>query len=174
LKTIKHLVVITTGGTIDKVYFDALSRFQVAESQVGLLLNAVGASFAVSIVRLLRKDSLDLTDRDRALIRKSIAAQSEVHILVTHGTDTMVETAIALQGIRGKTIVLTGALNPACVVGSDATFNIGVAVGALPHLPAGVYVCMNGRLFDPMRVHKNRERHCFEDLPAPRALTLGT
>jgi len=83
---------------------------------------------------------------------------------VTHGTDTMVETGLALTGIPGKTIVLTGALNPARFRGSDAEFNIGTAVGAVQSLPPGVYVAMNGRCFEWNRVRKNRDTGIFEEL----------
>jgi L-asparaginase len=103
-----------------------------------------------------------MDDADRDLIRRTIAAQPHRHVLVTHGTDTMVETARALAGVAGKTIVLTGALNPARFQGSDAVFNIGCAVGAIQALPDGVYIAMNGRVWDPARVRKNREANRFE------------
>ena len=103
-----------------------------------------------------------MDDADRDLVRRTIAAQPHRHVLVTHGTDTMVETARALAGISGKVIVLTGALNPARFQGSDAVFNIGCAVGAIQALPDGVYIAMNGRVWDPARVRKNREANRFE------------
>jgi L-asparaginase len=86
------------------------------------------------------------------------------YVLVTHGTDTMVETAKVLATIPDKTIVLTGALNPARFRGSDAEFNIGTAVGAVQSLPAGVYIAMNGRIWDPARVRKNVDANRFEAL----------
>jgi L-asparaginase len=91
-----------------------------------------------------------------------VEQQAHRHILITHGTDTMVETARALAGLTGKTIVLTGALNPARFQGSDAVFNIGCAVGAVQSLGDGVWIAMNGRIWDPERVRKNRAANRFE------------
>ncbi|MFZ1622073.1 asparaginase domain-containing protein, partial [Dokdonella sp.] len=91
-----------------------------------------------------------------------IEAQPHRHVLVTHGTDTMVETAAVLASIKDKVIVLTGALNPARFQGSDAVFNIGCAVGAVQSLPDGVYIAMNGRIWNPAHVRKNRDANRFE------------
>jgi L-asparaginase len=157
------LLIVTTGGTIDKVYFDAKSDYQVGEPQIGRILQELGVAFRFHVIPLLRKDSLELTDADRHLLRATIAAQEESRVLVTHGTDTMVQTARVLAGIPGKTIVLTGALNPARFQGSDAEFNIGCAVGAVQVLPPGVYIAMNGRIWDPARVRKNVEANRFEE-----------
>ena len=158
----QHLVIITTGGTIDKIYFDDLSNFQIGDPQIGKIMEAIGVGFSFEVIALMRKDSLHLTESDRDLIRATIAAQSAAHILVTHGTDTMVETAKRLLDIAGKTIVITGALNPARFQGSDAVFNIGVAVGAVQCQPPGVYVAMNGQIWDPRTVRKNRSANRFE------------
>ena len=106
-----------------------------------------------------------ITDDDRELIRATIAAQSARHVLLTHGTDSMVETARVLASVADKTIVLTGALSPAHFRGSDAEFNIGTAVGAVQSKPPGVYVAMNGRIWDPLKVRKNVEANRFEPLP---------
>jgi L-asparaginase len=165
LVSMQHLVIITTGGTIDKIYFDDLSNFQIGEPQIGKILEAIGAGFSFEVIALMRKDSLHITDSDRDLIRATIAAQSASHILVTHGTDTMVATAQRLMDIPGKTIVITGALNPARFQGSDAVFNIGVAVAAVQCKKPGVYVAMNGQIWDPTKVRKNRAANRFE--PAP-------
>lgn len=159
----QHLTVITTGGTIDKVYFDAKSDYKIGAPQIGEILSALGVAFAFEVVSVLRKDSLDMDDNDRAAIRAAVEAQPGRHVLVTHGTDTMVETARALTGIAGKTIVLTGALNPARFLGSDAVFNIGCAVGAVQTLPDGVWIAMNGRIWDPRHVRKNPEANRFEE-----------
>ncbi|MDW8479977.1 MAG: asparaginase domain-containing protein [Xanthomonadales bacterium] len=156
------LLIVTTGGTIDKIYFDEKSDYQVGEPQIGRILSEIGVAFRYRVIPLLRKDSLHLTDQDRALIRAVVAAQEERHVLITHGTDTMVETAKALLGLAGKVIVLTGALNPALFRGSDAVFNIGTAVGAVQALTEGVYIAMNGRIWDPRRVRKNAELNRFE------------
>ncbi|MGH8215423.1 MAG: asparaginase domain-containing protein [Rhodanobacteraceae bacterium] len=158
----QHLTVITTGGTIDKVYFDAKSDYQVGAPQIGEILAQLGVTFEFDVVPVVRKDSLDLTDADRAAIRAAIERQPHRHILITHGTDSMVDTALALEGVAGKTIVLTGALNPARFQGSDAVFNIGCAVGAVQTLGEGVWIAMNGRIWDPRHVRKNRDANRFE------------
>lgn len=157
-----QLSIFTTGGTIDKVYFDAQSAFEVGAPMVGEMLREAGVSFEYGITELFRKDSLELTDADRAAIRAAVEAEPSAHILITHGTDTMPETARALAGIAGKTIVLTGAMSPARFRQSDAVFNVGFAVGAALSLPPGVYVAMNGRTFSADTVRKNREMARFE------------
>lgn len=159
----QHLTIITTGGTIDKIYFDDKSQFQIGDPQIGEILTTLGVAFTFDVVPVMRKDSLHMDDHDRAAIRAAIESQPHRPVLVTHGTDTMVETARALQGIAGKVIVLTGALNPALFRGSDAVFNIGCAVGAVQALPDGVYIAMNGRIWDPLRVRKNVEANRFEE-----------
>ena len=157
-----QLCIVTTGGTIDKIYFDDKSDFQVGDPQIGRILDELGVAFRFNVIPILRKDSLHITDADRALLRSTIAAQDAAHVLVTHGTDSMVETARVLADIPGKTIVLTGALNPARFRGSDAEFNVGTAVGAVQSLPPGVYIAMNGRIWDPATVRKNVEANRFE------------
>ena len=158
----EDLLIVTTGGTIDKVYFDAKSDYQVGDPQIGKILDDLGVAFRFHVIPLLRKDSLFIDGGDRALMRATIAAQSERCVLVTHGTDSMVETAKVLAGIPGKTIVLTGALNPARFEGSDAQFNIGCAVGAVQSLPEGAYIAMNGRIWSPDKVRKNVDANRFE------------
>ncbi len=154
--------VFSTGGTIDKVYFDAASEFEVGEPVVGEILQAHQVGFQFTLECLMRKDSLDMDDADRALIRKRVLACEAQHILITHGTDGMVATAKALADIPDKHIVLTGALQPAAFRGSDAEFNIGCALGALQCCPSGVYIAMNGRIFPHDKVTKNRPGHRFE------------
>ena len=158
----EELLIVTTGGTIDKVYFDDKSDFQVGEPQIGRILEELGVAFRFRVIPIIRKDSLHIDDADRELLRATIAAQPTRHVLVTHGTDTMVETAKALASLDGRTIVLTGALNPARFRGSDAEFNIGTAVGAVQSLPAGVHIAMNGRIWDPLKVRKNVSANRFE------------
>ncbi len=158
----QKLAIVTTGGTIDKIYFDDKSTFQIGAPQIGEILEALGVAFEFDVVPLLRKDSLHIDAADRELIRKTVEAQAPRHVLVTHGTDTMVETARALAGIPGKVIVLTGALDPALFRGSDAVFNIGCAVGAVQTLADGVHIAMNGRIWDPARVRKNVAANRFE------------
>jgi len=162
--TMDELLIVTTGGTIDKIYFDDKSDFQVGDPQIGRMLEELGVAFRYRVIPIIRKDSLHITDEDRELIRATIAAQPARHVLLTHGTDSMVETAKVLATIPDKTIVLTGALSPARFRGSDAEFNIGTAVGAVQSKPPGVYVAMNGRIWDPLKVRKNVEANRFEPL----------
>ncbi len=154
----------TTGGTIDKVYFDAKSEFEVGPPQVLEVIGDANIAFEHEIESILRKDSLDMTDADRQLIRDKVAADPCQLVVVTHGTDTMVQTACALTGIPGKTIVLTGSMQPARFRVTDAVFNIGCAIGAVQSLAHGVYIVMNGRVFIPQKTRKNREKNCFEEV----------
>jgi L-asparaginase len=156
--------IFTTGGTIDKLYFDAKSEFEVGEPQVGELLREAEVQVPFTIEALMRKDSLELTDDDRALIRARVAEAAEARILITHGTDTMADTAKALSDIPGKVIVLTGALHPARFRHSDAEFNVGMALAAVQTCAPGVWIAVNGRVFDGLRVRKNRHANRFEDL----------
>ncbi len=158
----QHLTILTTGGTIDKIYFDDKSTFQIGEPQIGQILTSLGVSFTFDVQSLMRKDSLHMDAADRAAIRQAIESQPHRHVLVTHGTDTMVDTARALSGLAGKVVVLTGALNPALFNQSDAVFNVGCAVGAVQTLPDGIYIAMNGRIWNPAQVRKNREANRFE------------
>ena len=157
-----RIAVVTTGGTIDKVYFDAKSHYEVGDSELPRILAEAQADVEAEFAHVLAKDSLDLTDEDRAAIRRAVEALPERHVLVTHGTDTMVETARALEGVPGKVIVLTGSLAPARFRASDAPFNVGMAVAALQTLPEGVWIAMNGRIFAAHRVRKNRALNRFE------------
>ena len=157
------ILVVTTGGTIDKVYFDAKSEFEVGRSMVGDLLREAQVHAPYETLEVLRKDSLDLTDADRELIRRSIEAKPNRRVVVTHGTDTMTQTARALVAIDGKTIVLTGALSPARFANTDAAFNVGMAFAAVQTLSDGVYIAMNGRVFDARRVRKDRATNRFVD-----------
>lgn len=156
------LMVFTTGGTIDKTYFDAQSNYEVGEPQIGAILKEAGVTFDYEVRALFRKDSLELTDDDRREIADAVAGCNETQVLITHGTDTMTATAAALQAVAGKTVVLTGALAPAKFRASDAVFNIGGAVAAAQCLPPGVYIFMSGRVFAAGKVRKNRERNRFE------------
>ncbi|HKS58135.1 MAG TPA: asparaginase domain-containing protein [Steroidobacteraceae bacterium] len=155
------IVIVTTGGTIDKAYFDALSIYQIGEPVVKKLLDGANVTHPYRIVELLRKDSLELTDEDRARLQETVAALAESRVVITHGTDTMTDSAAVLTSVPDKTIVLTGALSPARFTESDATFNIGMAFAAVQSLPAGVYVAMNGRVFRGDEVKKDREQRRF-------------
>ena len=154
--------IITVGGTIDKVYFDAKSEYEVGPPNIEKVLSELNLSISYRINSLMRKDSLDLTAEDRALIVKTVADDPCERILITHGTDTMVETAKELTTIVQKTIVLTGALEPALFKTSDAVFNIGCALGAVQSLPPGTYIAMNGKVFPADKVWKNLKENRFE------------
>ena len=160
----EELLVVTTGGTIDKIYFDDKSDYQIGDPQIGMILRELGVTFRFNVIPILRKESLHINDEDRELIRATIAAQPTRHVLVTHGTDSMVQTGQVLATIPEKTIVMTGALSPARFRGSDAEFNIGCAIGAVQSLPSGVYIAMNGRIFDPQHVRKNVAANRFESV----------
>lgn len=153
--------IYTTGGTIDKAYFDKLSAYEVGEPCAETVLRDARALFNYAVFPLFRKDSLDLTDDDRALLKDRIATDTCPRVVVTHGTDTMVHTASVLAQIPDKTICLTGALAPARFRETDASFNIGCAVTAVQTLPPGVYITMNGCVFPWDKVRKDREHECF-------------
>ncbi len=155
---------ITTGGTIDKIYFDELSQFEVGESQIQHILTEGLVEFDYEVTPLLQKDSLEMTDEDRLKLRDYIAGDEASRYIVTHGTDTMPETADALDGLDGKAIVLTGALTPARFKTTDAIFNVGMAVAAAQTAEPGVYIAMNGQVFTAGAVRKNRAENRFEKL----------
>ena len=158
-----QLEIFTTGGTIDKVYFDAKSSFEVGEPQIVEVLREANLNIDYRVISLMRKDSLEMDDADRARIRQAAQNSSAGHIVITHGTDTMIDTARALAGIPGKTIVLTGAMQPARFRLTDAVFNIASAMMAAQILPEGVFIAMNGRIFDPYVARKNVELNRFEE-----------
>jgi L-asparaginase len=151
------------GGTIDKVYFDRLSAYKVGEPGVSEILREANVSFDYECESILRKDSLYMTEKDRQEVFDRVSADESRYIVITHGTDTMVKTAKKLKGIKGKVIVLTGAMQPARFKSSDAEFNIGAAVAAVQLLAPGVYIVMSGCILDPDRVKKNRKLNRFEE-----------
>ena len=155
--------IYTTGGTIDKVYFDQKSEYQVGDPQAGGVLERANVVLEYEVESILKKDSLDFTDDDRELIRKKVASTSLERIVITHGTDAMIDTAKMLMNIPGKTIVMTGSMYPAQFRDSDAVFNIGCAVTAVQILEPGVYIIMNGRIFNPLQACKNVGLNRFEE-----------
>ncbi|MGE0774678.1 MAG: asparaginase domain-containing protein [Sphingomonadaceae bacterium] len=155
------ILILATGGTIDKIYFDALSEYQVGSTQIARLLEVGRVAAPFEIVELMRKDSLELTDADRAEIAAAVEQADVDRIIVTHGTDTMTATADALADVAGKTIVLVGALAPARFAESDAPFNLGMAFAAAQVAPPGVYITMNGSVFRAGEVEKDRARGLF-------------
>lgn len=154
--------IFTTGGTIDKVYFDANSEFEIGDSLIGELLAESNIRDGFAVTGLMRKDSLEMTDDDRAAVREAVGQCGAERVLITHGTDTMPETARALLSVTGKTIVLMGAMQPARMRRSDAVFNIGFAWAAVQLLPHGVYIAMNGEVFEAGSVRKNLKAQRFE------------
>jgi len=157
------ILIITTGGTIDKVYFDQLSDYQVGDSIVDKLLHEAHVTQPYQILPLMQKDSLELTDADRSNIRQAVADSDSSRIIITHGTDTMTETAACLENLPGKTIVLTGALAPARFAMSDATLNVGMALATVQTQTPGVYIAMNGTVFPAKTAVKNRKLNRFEN-----------
>ena len=153
---------VTTGGTIDKIYFDALSQFEVGDSPVNNILSDALVDFDFDVVPLFRKDSLEMTDADRRELREFIAGDDAERYVITHGTDTMADSAAVLEGLKGKHIVMTGALTPARFKTTDAVFNVGMAVAAVQLVEPGVYIAMNGQVFAAAEVRKNREANRFE------------
>jgi len=157
-----QIKIFTTGGTIDKIYFDRKNQYEIGNSQIADILREVNVTVACSVEPVLRKDSLDMTDEDRRQIYEKVMADPCRHIVITHGTDTMIATAKALQKTPGKVIILTGSMTPARFRVSDAVFNVAGAIMAVQLLPAGVYLVMNGRIFRPDNVIKNIEKNRFE------------
>lgn len=156
------ILVLTTGGTIDKNYFDALSEYQIVDSGIPALLKEARVALPHRVAEVCRKDSLELTDADRAAIACFAADAPETRIVITHGTDTMTETARVLAAaVPGKTIVLTGALSPARFADTDANFNLGMAFATAQLAPPGIYITMSGEVFDGLRVRKDREAGRF-------------
>jgi L-asparaginase len=160
--------ICVTGGTFDKQYNELTGALAFGETHLPEMLRLGRNRVDVAISRLMMIDSLDMTDADRALIVQRCRQAVEPRLLVTHGTDTMVETARALATaaprLDGKTIVLTGAMIPYAFGSSDGLFNLGSALSFVQALPPGVYLAMNGRCFEWDRVRKNKSTGVFEAL----------
>jgi len=156
--------IFTVGGTIDKIYFDQKNAYQVGDPRIVEVLQDANVTLDFETESIMQKDSLDMTEEDRRLIFEKVARDPQELIVITHGTDTMVETANKLSAIPNKTIVLTGSMQPARFKNSDAVFNIGCAIAAVQALPHGVYITMNGQIFDPEKTRKNVDRNCFETI----------
>jgi L-asparaginase len=156
------ILVLTTGGTIDKNYFDALSEYQIVDSGIAALLNEARVAVPHRVVELMRKDSLELTAADRDLIANAAREAAETRIVITHGTDTMTETAgVLAAAVPDKTLVLTGALSPARFAETDANFNLGMAFATAQVAAPGVYIAMSGQVFDGLKVRKDRQAGRF-------------
>jgi L-asparaginase len=155
--------IIVTGGTFDKNYDEINGRLSFGGTHLPEMLRLGRSRVETTIETLMMIDSLDMTDADRDRIAYSCLHCAENHIVITHGTDTMVETArVVAQTVRDKTVVLTGALVPYAFGSSDGLFNLGSALSLAEVLPAGVYIAMNGQYFEWNRVRKNRETGVFE------------
>ena len=158
------LEILTTGGTIDKVYFDKTSNYEVGDPFVEELLHKMNVNISFNVKSLMRIDSLDMTDIHREEISNYIINSNVNNFLITHGTDSIVETAIYLKKISDKTIVLTGSLKPAIFIDNDAIFNVGSALTSAQILKNGVYIVINGQVFNPDNVRKNLEKNIFETI----------
>ncbi len=159
--------ILVTGGTFDKDYNERTGQLIFKDTHLAEMLRLGRSRVEVSIRTLMMVDSLEMTEADRAVIVQNCAQCEEDRIIITHGTDTMTETAAAIaRELTNKTIVITGAMIPYAFGSSDGLFNLGSALSFVQTLPAGVYVAMNGKCFPWDRVRKNRERGEFEELPA--------
>lgn len=156
--------IFTVGGTIDKVYFDAKSTYEVGPPNISEVLAGLSLNIEFDVTSLMQKDSLEMTEDDREIVRKAIIEADATMIIITHGTDTMVQTAQCLKNIPDKTIVITGALAPALFKSSDAMFNIGCALTAVQIKQPGVYIAMNGQVFDYDKVRKDVPNNKFSSL----------
>ncbi|MFZ1221279.1 MAG: asparaginase domain-containing protein [Chthoniobacterales bacterium] len=157
--------ILVTGGTFDKEYNERTGQLFFRDTNVAEMLNLGRSRLDVSIRTIMMVDSLEMTDADRALIVQNCLQSEEARIVITHGTDTMTETAAAVaRTLSGKTVVLTGAMIPYAFGSSDGLFNLGSALSFVQVLPPGVYIAMNGKCFQWDRVRKNRERGEFEEI----------
>ena len=156
------IVILTTGRTFDKIYFDANSEYSIGEPCISSILDEGNVMSDYRVQSILKKDSLDITHSEREIIKKSVIECEEERIIITHGTDTMVETAKFLEDVKEKTIVLTGAMQPARFKKTDAIFNSGFAYAAALSLENGVYIAMSGQIFNSNNVRKNIDLGKFE------------
>ncbi len=159
--------ILVTGGTFDKEYDERNGQLFFKDTHIAEMLRLGRSRVEVTIRTVMMIDSLEMTETDRALIVQNCAQAPEDRIVITHGTDTMTETAAAIaREVPGKTIVLTGAMIPYAFGSSDGLFNLGSALSFVQVLPPGVYLAMNGKWFPWDRVRKNRDRGEFEEMAA--------
>ena len=161
-----HIQIFTCGGTIDKNYSSALDgyNFVIDDSSIAAILSQMNLALTFETKALLKKDSLDMTDSDRELIHTECEKCSAEKILITHGTDTMIQTAALLAKIPNKTIVLTGSMRPLAFAETDAIFNLGTALGALSQCGPGVWIAFSGKIYPWNQCQKNRQTEKFEPL----------
>lgn len=153
--------IFTTGGSVDKIYSTIESNFVVNNPAIVGILETGNVNYQYDIEPLLKKDSLEITDRDRGLILNKVKNNPSRQIIITHGTDSIIDTAKILQAVKDKVIVLTGAMQPAAFINSDAQFNIGGAIIAVQTLAEGVYIVFNGQVWDPDMVVKDLDGNQF-------------
>lgn len=160
-----QIKILITGGTFDKEYDEINGRLYFKDTHIQEMLKLGRCRLDIQIRTVMMIDSLDMMDSDRELILEQCRKSPEDHIVITHGTDTMVDTARVLAaGITDKTIVLTGAMIPYAFGSSDGLFNLGSALSFVQALPRGVYIAMNGRCFQWDNVRKNKQRGEFEEI----------
>ena len=157
--------ILVTGGTFDKEYDERTGQLFFKDTHIAEMLTLGRSRVRTTIRTVMMIDSLEMTEADRDLIVQNCLQSDENRIVITHGTDTMTETAAAIaQAVSGKTVVLTGAMIPYAFGSSDGLFNLGSALSFVQVLPPGVYISMNGKCFPWDRVRKNRERGEFEEI----------
>src|SRR4051812_20496641 len=157
--------ILVTGGTFDKQYNEHSGQLAFKDSHLAEMLRLGRCRVEVNIRTIMMVDSLDMTDVDRQLIVQNCRQAPEERIVITHGTDTMTETAAAVAAeIVDKTVVVTGAMIPYAFGSPDGLFNLGSALSFVQVLPPGVYIAMNGKCFPWDRCRKNRERGEFEEI----------
>ena len=163
MATLEPIRIFVTGGTFDKEYNELNGTLFFQDTHLPEMLRLGRCLLDLELRTLMMIDSLEMTADDREIVRQHCAGARESRIVITHGTDTMVETAAHLAAhVTGKTIVLTGAMVPYKFGSSDGLFNLGSALAFVQTLPPGVYIAMNGRCFPWDRVRKNRDRGIFE------------
>jgi L-asparaginase len=165
MKRGESIRIVITGGTIDKEYDPLRGELTFSKSHLSNMLNQVRCKVRFILEEIMLKDSLDVRGEDREEIVRKCINCSENNVVVTHGTDTMVETARFLgKNVKGKTVVLVGAMIPYAFGASDALFNLGCAFSAVQTLPPGVYITMNGKIFFWNNVRKNKESGEFDEM----------
>ena len=157
--------IFVTGGTFDKEYNELNGTLAFKDTHMKELLKLGRSKIEVTITTLMMMDSLEMADNERDIIAQNCVSAKENQIVITHGTDTMAETAKVLaQKVKGKTVVLTGAMIPYAFGSSDGLFNLGSALAFVQALPAGIYIAMNGRIFNWDNVRKNKQAGEFETI----------
>lgn len=158
-----NILFVQTGGSIDKDYPRSIKGygFEITEPAFADILRKANVRFDYEIVAFLKKDSQEITDEDRQKLLELCLKTPHDNIVITHGTDTMIESALFLSRIKNKKIIFTGSFKPGKFKDTDADFNIGVAVGAIQNIPQGVYLAMNGVVYNCEQVTRNEETGQF-------------